>query len=75
MTRVQADPALKDALTRNGERVEIVDDSGRLIGIAYNLADISAREGDPYDREEVQAALSDPRRYTTDEFLKKLSLE
>lgn len=76
MTRVQADAALKDALTRNGERVEILDETGKLIGLAYSFKSAYMEEGqDPYDPDEVRAALANPRRYTTEEFLKKLGLE
>jgi hypothetical protein len=76
MTQVKADSALKEALTRNGERVEILDESGKLIGWAYSLASIYVKEGeDPYNPAEMRAALADPRRYTTEEFLKKLGLE
>lgn len=85
MTRVQADPALKDALTPNGDRVEVGDETGRVIGYALTpdelgrleptRTDIYAREGDPYDRDEVRAALANPKRFTTEEFLKQLGLE
>jgi hypothetical protein len=76
MTRVQADPALREALTRNGERVEIVDDRGNLIGFAYRVPDIYVREGeDPYDRERMRAALANPKRYTTEEVFKRLGIE
>ena len=76
MDRVLANPALQEALSRNGERVEIVDDTGNLIGFAYRVPDIYVREGeDPYNRDEVRAALANPKRYTTEEFLKGLGLE
>ena len=75
MTRVQADPALQEALARNGKRVELLDAAGKLIGIAYRVPDIYVEEGeDPYDREKVRAALANPKRYTTEEFLTKLGL-
>ena len=88
MTRVQADPLLKDALTRNGERVEILDDSGKLIGYALtpaemerserarqSLAQIYAQADATFDAEEHRKTRNDPRKYTTDEFLRKLGLE
>jgi hypothetical protein len=88
MNRVKADSALRDALTRNGEQVEVCDEAGNIIGYALTAAafrqlqssgltdaDIYYNEGDPFDPEEVRAALADPRRYSTDEFLKGLGLE
>jgi hypothetical protein len=76
MTQVKADSAMRDALSRNGDSVEILDDAGKLIGLAYSLKGIYVEEGvDPYDPEEVRAALADPRRYTTEELLKSLGLE
>jgi hypothetical protein len=76
MSQVQADPALQEALSRNGNRVELVDAAGKLIGIAYRVPDIYLEEGkDPYDRERMRAALANPKRYTTEEFLKGLGLE
>ena len=88
MTRVQADPALKDALTRNGERVEVCDETGRVIGYALttaemrkidlarqSLADVYAQADATFDAEEHRKTLADPRKYTTEEFLKKLGLQ
>jgi hypothetical protein len=76
MIQVRADAAMKEALTRNGDRVEILDESGKLIGLAHSLKSIYVEEGeDPYDPEEVRAALADPRRYTTEELLQSLGLE
>ena len=76
MSQVKADSAMRDALSRNGDRVEIVDDTGKLIGLAYRIKSVYVEEGeDPYDPEEVRAALANPKRYTTEEFLKKLGLE
>lgn len=87
MTRVRADPALKDALTRNGDRVEVCDETGRVIG--YAITPDELRRLDPprptgpgsysdadatFDAEEHRRTLADPRKYTTDEFLKKLGL-
>jgi hypothetical protein len=87
MTRVQADPALKDALTRNGERVEVCDETGRVIGYALTpaemqtvekarrtLAGIYAEADATFDAEEHRKTLDDPRKYTTEEFLTKLGL-
>jgi hypothetical protein len=76
MDRVQADPALQEALSRNGNRVELLDAAGRLIGIAYRVPDIYLEEGqDPYDRERMRAALANPKRYTTEEVFKRLGIE
>ena len=88
MTRVQADTALKDALTRNGERVEVCDETGRVIGYALtpdemrkveqtrqSLANIYAQADATFDAEEHRKTLADPRKYTTEEFLKKLGLQ
>jgi hypothetical protein len=88
MTRVTADLALKDALTRNGTRVEVCDEFGRVIGYALTPAELrrlepgQPAEGDPYaeadasfDAAEYRQTLDDPRKYTTDEFLKKLGLQ
>lgn len=88
MTRVQADPALKDALTRNGERVEVCDETGRVIGYALtpaemrtvdmareSLANIYAQADATFDAEEYRKTLADPRKYTTEEFIRKLGLQ
>jgi hypothetical protein len=88
MIRVEADPALKDALTRNGERIEVCDESGRVIGYALtpaemrkvemaeqSLADIYAHADATFDAEEHRKILADPRKYTTEEFLQKLGLQ
>jgi len=74
MTRVQADSALKAALTRNGDRVEIVDDKGMLLGIAYGVAGVYAQADATFDPEEHRKTLADPRKYTTDELIQKLGL-
>lgn len=88
MTRVQADPALRDALTRNGERVEVCDESGRVIGYALTPAELRRieprrpAEADAYaqadatfDADEHRQTLADPRKYTTEEFLQKLGVQ
>jgi hypothetical protein len=74
MPRVQADPALQEALTRNGKRVELLDAAGNVIGVAYSVNSIHAHDDEPVDPNEIRSILT-PQRYTHDTVMRMLGFK
>lgn len=88
MSRFQVDPALKEAISSNGQQLELCDESGRVIGYVISptemrkvelnrqsLAAIYAKADETFDADAYRRALADPRKYSTEEVIKKLGLE
>lgn len=86
MIRMTVDAKLKDALTCNGDQVELCDETGDVIGYAVTAAEMRrvemarrsaayAQADATFDAEEHRKTLDDPRRYTTEEFFRKLGLQ
>jgi len=88
MSRFQVDPALKEAISKNGQQLELCDESGRVIGYVISpaemrkveltrqsLSTIYAKADELFDAEAYRRALADPRKYTTEEVITKLGLE
>lgn len=87
MSRVLADSALKDAIAKNGQRLELCDESGQVIGYVLtpeqmrkfemdrqSLASVYALADETFDLEVYRKTLADPRKYTAEEAMKKLGL-
>jgi hypothetical protein len=83
MAHVLADPQLKDALTRNGDQVEVRDEAGHTIGFVVTTtemekiqqlkkfsADVYAQADRLFDPEAMRRTMADPQRYSMDEVLK-----
>ena len=88
MSRVIADSALKEAIAKNGQQLELCDESGQVIGYVLTPAEMRKVEKDrqslanmysqadaTFDAEQHSMTLADPRKYTTDEVIKMLGLE
>ena len=73
MTQVVVSDELRDRLTVPGadESVEVVDSSGKFVGM-FRLARLGGPEYGEPTAEELARGLADPRRYTTEEVLAEL---
>jgi len=87
MSQFQVDSALKEAITKNGQQLELCDESGTVIGYVLSpaemkkvelnrqsLASVYAIADETFDPELYRKTLADPRKYTTEEAMKKLGL-
>jgi hypothetical protein len=88
LSQIQADASLRDAIASNGEQLELCDESGQVIGYVLtpaemrkveinrrSLASIYAQADATFDADVYRNTLDDPRKYTTDEIIKKLGLQ
>lgn len=87
MLKFQVDPTLKEAITNNGQQLELCDESGRVIGYVLSpaemknvemdrrsLANLYAIADETFDPEVYRKTLADPRKYTAEEAMQKLGL-
>jgi hypothetical protein len=76
MTQIVLEGNIVEKLLPLSEPVELCDPSGQVLGEFRPRLQVSSKlpEGfkSPFSREELDAALRDPRRYTTKEVLEHL---
>jgi hypothetical protein len=75
MTRIVLDAELRTKLLSLSQPLELCDESGKVVGRVFPVADLSEYELEepPYDEEELRRLeQSNERRYTTAELLEHL---